>query len=125
MLSKRYLIIVIIFFSAAAFALDDNFVYRNMPVTLDFVERAELAINHLTEFPDKNVDYAVWWQGVLGVNPVRMERTFWLYGKFTEALPLIRTMTGSELNRDVDKAWQMQLLNRYSADDAPLAQGTE
>jgi hypothetical protein len=90
---------------------------EKFPATLDLVERAELAINPLTSFADPNHDYAVWWMGILGANPPRMQTSYRIYGKFTEALPLVRTITDSPLNRNVDDIWRQQLLQAYNTDN--------
>ena len=63
-----------------------------IPDTLDLAERAELAIQYLTNAVDPEHDYETD-PGVGG---------FFLTVKYLEALPLMREMSGSEYNLDVE-----------------------
>ena len=65
-----------------------------VPDTLDLAYRAELALHMLTNWPNPKCEYGV------GCGPHGVK----LGTKFAEALPMMRDMSGSDLNLEVDKA---------------------
>ena len=88
-----------------------------IPDTLDLAERAELAINGLTGPTDPEADYEAYWQ----VNFFRNPPIMWhdiddVQPKFMEALPLLRIITGSQYNNQVDHAWMSTLLRSIGPD---------
>ena len=88
-----------------------------IPDTLDLAERAELAINGLTGPTDPEADYEAYWQ----VNFFRNPPIMWhdiddVQPKFMEALPLLRIITGSQYNNQVDFAWMTTLLRSIGPD---------
>ena len=88
-----------------------------IPDTLDLAERADLAINGLTGPTDPEADYEAYWQ----VNFFRNPPIMWhdiddVQPKFMEALPLLRIITGSQYNNQVDFAWMTTLLRSIGPD---------
>lgn len=96
---------------------------HTFPDTLDLVYRAELAMNPIVSCADPERNYAAWWQANLNVNPPRMITSYPAYSKFTEALPLVRLLCGSGRLLEVDRTWNQQLLERFTADPPQLAHG--
>jgi hypothetical protein len=76
-----------------------------VPDTFDFQEHAELAINALTRCVAPDSNYAVYMFGSFDRNPPVMYELEPNYGKFAEALAMMRIISGSQLNEEVDKAW--------------------
>ncbi|MFA5058880.1 MAG: hypothetical protein WC485_12255, partial [Opitutaceae bacterium] len=89
-----------------------------VPDTLDIAERAELAVNGLTGPLDPAYDDELYFQARLIHNPpVMLHDWFDWYGlKFCESLSLLRSVTGSTLNRDVDSVWLQVLLKSTGPD---------
>jgi len=90
-----------------------------VPDTLDIAERADYAIHCLTNIVDPEADYEMWWAGNLNRKPPVMYHSFHdlnIVGKFHEALPQLRTVTGSDLNLDVDQVWAEALLHMQGED---------
>lgn len=78
-----------------------------VPDTLDLQERAKLAVNGLTGPTDPNADYEIYWWVRFGHNPPVMSHDFndHVQCKFLEALPLMRIISGSNLNLHIEKRW--------------------
>ena len=76
-----------------------------IPGTLDLAERASLALNVLTRNPEAENSYLVWQGMSFRSNPPCMS---WpvaaISVKFLESLPLMRTICGSGLNLETEKA---------------------
>jgi len=90
-----------------------------VPDTLDMAERADIAIHGITSIADPEADYEIWWWAVLNRKPPVLVHDFhdWnIQGKFLEALPQLRTITGSDLNLHVDTAWAEDLLHMQGED---------
>ena len=89
-----------------------------IPDTLDIAERAELGINVLTRCTNPNADYELYFGVRFTQNPVAMVQNWddWCQGKFMEALPLLRSVTGSSRNADVDRVWQKVVLKSIGPD---------
>ena len=89
-----------------------------VPDTLDLQERAALAVNGLTGPTDPEADYEMYFSVRLRSNPPWMRHWFgdMCQSKFMEALPLMRTASGSDLNRQVDAIWMRAIL-RSQGDD--------
>ena len=90
-----------------------------MPDTYDIAERAELAVNGLTELTDPAIDYDIYLLAVFDRNPpvLRHETSdLIVQPKYAEALPLMRTISGSDLNLQVDRAWEAGILKSIGPD---------
>ncbi|MDO8685524.1 MAG: glycoside hydrolase family 127 protein [Clostridiales bacterium] len=93
--------------------------YESMiPATLDLAERAALAVNGLTETLDPEYDYELYWIVDLLAKKPAMYHTVddHVQAKFFQALPLVRTASGSKQNMDIEKS-QMQTYLRMQGDD--------
>src|SRR6267142_707954 len=92
-----------------------------VPDTLDIAERAKLGIHALTATTDPAADYQIYWAVNLRRNPPVMEHQFDDYHVqvvegFLEALPLLRTAAGTDLNSNVDQAWMGNFLKCLGPD---------
>ncbi len=89
-----------------------------VPDTLDLQERATWAVNGLTEPTDPAADYEIYWQVSLKHNPVVMQHDWqdMVQCKFLEALPLMRLISGSELNPHIERRWMETLLLQLGPD---------
>lgn len=92
-----------------------------IPDTLDIAERAELAVHGLTGPLDPAYDYELYWATKLMHNPPLMyhDSSDWCGLKFVESLALLRSVTGSDLNRQVDAAWMQVQLKSLGPDGLP------
>jgi hypothetical protein len=92
----------------------------NVPDTLDLAKRAKLAINALTSITDPSMDFEVFWFGNFYRNPPVLMHDFndrvQLAKGLQEALPLLRSLTGSSLNDQVDPVWVTTLLKSIGPD---------
>ncbi len=88
------------------------------PDTLDLQERARLAVNGLTGPTDAEADYEIYSHvGIYGNRPVMHHgHNDHLQMKFQEALPLMRLITGSHLNEQVDRRWMEVVLHMQGPD---------
>lgn len=76
-----------------------------VPDTLDLAERAALAINGLTRVVDPERDYELYFVAEFAEDPPKLYHEWcgsFNTTKFLEALPLLRIMSGSDANLDVD-----------------------
>jgi hypothetical protein len=92
---------------------------RLVPDTLDVAERAGYGVRFLTNMADPEADYEIYFQITLDRNPPVMRHDWHganVQPKFLEALPLLRTMTGSDLSSDVDRGWAEALLHMQGED---------
>ena len=82
-----------------------------VPATIDMAERARLSVNILTEALDPEYDYELYWIIDLIANEPKMYHTAdsIVEGKFFQALPLVRTASGSSQNIHIEKA----LMEKY------------
>jgi hypothetical protein len=92
-----------------------------VPDTLDLAERAKLGVHALTSITDPAADYQIYWAVNLLRNPPVMEHQFDDYHVqvvegFLEALPLLRTASGSDLNSQVDQVWMANFLKCLGPD---------
>jgi len=89
-----------------------------VPDTLDLQERAALAVNGLTGPTDPLADYEIYFMVYLLHNPPMMQHCHWdnNRAKFMEALPLMRIVSGSDLNSKVDIRWMESLLHKLGPD---------
>ena len=91
-----------------------------VPDTLDIAERAKLGVHALTSITDPAADYEVYWAASFFRNPPVMSHDFndWVQicEGFQEALPLLRTATGDDLNSQVDRTWMEAFLKCIGPD---------
>ncbi len=88
-----------------------------VPDTLDLQEHAELALNALTRTNNPGSDYDVYFYGKADRNPPVMYRPMGpLYAKFWESLALMRYITGSAFNVEVDQRWREIFLEMFQRD---------
>ncbi|MBI2843358.1 MAG: hypothetical protein HYX78_08155 [Armatimonadetes bacterium] len=77
-----------------------------VPDTLDLAERAKLAINSMTGSLDPGHDYELYLKVVYTANPAFMYHEATgvdVMPKFVEALPMMRLMSGSTQNLDIER----------------------
>jgi hypothetical protein len=90
-----------------------------VPDTYDIQQRAELAINALTGATNPLTDYSLYGQVHFNRNPVIMVQNggdVWCLPKFAKALSLLRIVTGSKHNDNVDQAWRDLMLRCIGSD---------
>ena len=87
-----------------------------MPVTLDLAQHARLAVNALTSLrPD--YWYACSQMFCFGVEPPDLGKPNWsCMLKYLRALPLMRAISGSAQNLDVEEQTMQAVLNQVSTD---------
>lgn len=91
-------------------AIPGEFIETQVPDTIDLQERARLAINALTRCTNPEADYDVYFSGRLDQNPPVLFRQMRFYGKFHEALTMMRMVTGERTNEHVDQIWRDRFL---------------
>ena len=91
---------------------------RLVPDTLDLQDRAALAVNALTRSTDPMADYEMYMWINLKSNPPSMLHDFGDHCqiKFMEALPLMRIISGSGQNQQVDGRWMEVTLRQQGPD---------
>ena len=89
-----------------------------IPDTLDLQERAALAVNVLTRATDPEADYEMYFSVDIRRNPPMMDHNFSdiCIMKFMEALPLMRLVSGSQDNLEVDRRWRELALRNLGPD---------
>lgn len=89
-----------------------------VPATLDIAERASLAVNGLTETLDPEYDYELYWIIDLVAKKPAMYHTIddHVQAKFFQALPLVRTASGSKQNMDIERSQMQMYLNMQGED---------
>lgn len=91
-----------------------------IPDTLDIATRAELGVRVLTNIADPKLDYEVYWISQWDRNPAVMihNNADWVQSVegLMEALPLLRTVTGSSYNDHVDPEWMRNTLRCVGPD---------
>jgi len=104
--------------AASVPALQGEFYDDFIPDTLDIAERSLLAVNGLTGPLDPACDYELYWVTKLIHNPPVMYHDWndWCGYKFWESLPLMRMVTGSNLNDEVDRVWLQVLMKSIGPD---------
>lgn len=91
---------------------------RLVPATLDLEHRARLAVNALTETLDPRFDDELYWiVDLLGDEPTMYHSgDDHVQDKFFQALPLVRTICGSDQNLDVEARLMHTYLRKQGAD---------
>lgn len=90
-----------------------------VPDTLDLAERAALAINALTRATDPEADHEIYFTVYFGRNKPVMSHDYSsgeVQPKFQEALPLMRLISGSDANSEVDRRWMDVTLKMQGPD---------
>jgi hypothetical protein len=89
-----------------------------VPATLDLAERCRLSVNALTETLDPEADYELYWIVDLLADPPAMYHSpdDHVQDKFFQALPLVRTASGSVQNLDVEHALMQTYLRKQGPD---------
>ena len=89
-----------------------------VPDTLDLQERARMGVNCLTSSTDPEADYEMYWGVDFRTRPPVMSHTFadMCQMKFMEALPLMRVVSGSDQNEEVDRRWMEVALHQQGPD---------
>jgi len=89
-----------------------------VPDTLELQERAALAINGLTGPTDPEADYEIYWYVFLHGNRPVMSRDLnhQVQLVMQRALPLMRIISGSEHNMEVERRWLEVLLHLQGPD---------
>ena len=93
----------------------------SVPDTLDLQDRADLAVNGLTGPTDPQADYEIYFFAFFNTNPPLMQHdsTDMCQAELLEPLSLMRLMTGSSLNTNVDRRW-MEVLHLMQGPDGLL-----
>ena len=89
------------------------------PATLDLAERARLAIHAITSMTNPNLDYEMYFTVSHMSQPPAMHHSpsdMHSQNKFMEVLPLMRVMSGSRQNMQVEKKWMEVLLKMQGPD---------
>ncbi len=90
-----------------------------VPDTLDFQRHAELSLNALTRCTNAAADHSVYFYGKADRNPpILTDATF--VGKFPEASLMMRHLSGSRLNQEVDQVWRARFLRWLVKDNLVL-----
>jgi hypothetical protein len=89
-----------------------------IPDTYDIQSRAALGVNALTGATNPLANYELYWQVKFANNPVLMNHDWndWCQIKFQESLPLLRMVSGSQQEIQVDQAWQDVTLKSLGPD---------
>lgn len=89
-----------------------------VPDTLDLAEMARLLVNGLTGPNDPNADYEQYFGPDLGSNPARMGHDWsdQCQMRSMKALPLMRHISGSNLNSQIDQVWVDVVLKSIGPD---------
>jgi hypothetical protein len=88
------------------------------PDTLDLAEMAKLLVNGLSGPNDPGADYEQYFGPNLGSNPPVMGHDWsdQCQMRSMKALPLMRHISGSDLNHDIDQAWMNVVLKSIGPD---------
>ena len=79
-----------------------------VPATLDLAERARMALHSVTAMTNPNIEYEQYFTITHMSQPPAMDHNasdMHGHGKFLEVTPLMRVMSGSTENMNVEKAW--------------------
>ncbi|MDP6438481.1 MAG: glycoside hydrolase family 127 protein, partial [Candidatus Brocadiia bacterium] len=93
--------------------------HPGVPDTLELQERARLALHCLTETTDPQADYEPYYVVRLCERPPAMYHSSWhgsTLAKYIEMAPLMRIISGSEQNRQVERRWTEVALKMQGPD---------
>jgi hypothetical protein len=94
-----------------------------VPDTFDFQKHAELSLNALTRCTNPQTGYSTYFYGSLNRNPPILASAENI-GKFSEATLMMRQITGSNFNQQVDQAWRARFL-RWLVEANPSLTGPD
>ena len=90
-----------------------------VPDTLELQEHAQFAIHNMTEATDPEADYEPYYIIGLRDDPPVMVHNSWhgsVFSKYPESVSLMRIMTGSRQNTEVDRRWMEVTLKMQGPD---------
>ncbi|MFH2038993.1 MAG: hypothetical protein ABIJ65_06105 [Chloroflexota bacterium] len=87
-----------------------------VPDTLDLQEQAILVINALTRCTNPDDSYITYFYGSAARNPPVMFKAEEVNSKSCEGLSLMRYLTGSSFNTEVDQCWREYFLEMFQKD---------
>jgi hypothetical protein len=89
-----------------------------VPDTPDVQERIALAVGGLTGPTDPEADHELYFWADFFANPPMLYHSFddWCQPKLMEALPLLRTASGSAAASGVDESWRRSLVRSIGPD---------
>ncbi len=90
-----------------------------VPATLDLSERARLAVHAMTSMTNPNLDYEIYFPVAHMARPPAMyacQSDMDTWGMFRESTVLMRIMSGSKENLEVDKTWMEVMLRGQGSD---------
>jgi len=91
-----------------------------VPDSLDLVERAKLGINGLMGTLDPDLDYECYFFSIFAARPAIMLHWRGMNSgvllKYPEAMPLLRTMTGSLEHKDIENGRLQAILQNAPQD---------
>ncbi len=96
--------------------------HRLVPDTLDLAERGKLALQAMTSLVEPKFDYEFYFISDFSKNPPFMRMTpdsINCQYKYQEATALLRRLTGSTENLEVDQRWKETSLQRIGEDGLP------
>lgn len=96
--------------------------FADVPDTLDLVENAKLVINALTRCTNPDDSAINYFYGSATRNPPVMFYADGLTSKFPEGLSLMRYLTGSSFNTQVDRRWREYYLELFQKGSVGLNQ---
>ena len=91
----------------------------DVPDTLELQERARLAIHCMTETTDPEADYEPYYMVHFRDNPPMMIHNSWhgsTLAKYMETVALMRIMSGSDQNSEVERRWMEVTLHMQGPD---------
>ena len=103
-------------FAGAALVPTGSVYEAEVPDTLDLAEHARLAINALTGHLEPQKNYAVYQCFTFDKNPGLGGLTWNLPSKDARVLPMLRAMTGSTQNMDIERGLMRALLAQIGKD---------
>ena len=92
---------------------------RLVPDTLDFVDMAHLGLNSLTGLVDPDHEYEAYvWSRFNSPEPymIHAKFAFDCQGKWWESFPYLRSITNSDVNREIEEGFTRSMLNRVAQD---------
>jgi len=92
----------------------------DVPDTLDLFENAKLVINAFTRCTNPDDSCETYFYGSAARNPPVMFKVDGLNAKFCEGLSLMRYLTGSSFNTQVDQRWREYFLEMFQKESIGL-----
>ena len=97
--------------------IEGQWTTQRMPDTLDLANRAALGVHGITSCTDPAADHEIYyWMGMMNNARATLQHSYHDHNggqpKWLEALPLLRTMSGSTENRDTDRVMMEVLFHQ-------------